>query len=283
MSKLMRAAWSAGLCCSMLVLLGCEPNEPPPPPKPSAAPLAGSRPQAPSSPQLPPGHPPIDQPATAAASPSGAELPPGHPPITPQGGESAQGADGLPPGHPPITPPGGAMGGVTEMPPAVPPQVKEVEAKTQFAGLSLTPPAGWKAFDAGSGPLAPVAAFLLERAEGDSADASARLTHFPDMRGRITLEQQLERWFGQVQQPDGRPTSEVAKTETFQVGEVVITLADMTGSIAGVPNQRMLAAMIVHAEGPHFLKVQGPASTVEKWYPSVLEYLKSAKVTPAQP
>jgi hypothetical protein len=280
--------WTLAGCVGFIVC-GCKPKEPPAPPKPSVAPLGQMSAPAPrtaarSGGELPPGHPPIDQPGKTTEQPVGSNaLPPGHPPINQpaaSGNESASN-EGLPPGHPPV---GGASGGSAPaaggmgMPPAIPKEMKFVEPTTQFAGVSLTPPAGWKAFEAGSGPLAPVAAFLLERVEGDSADASARLTYFPNMRDTVTLDSQLERWYGQVQQADGKPTSEVAKRETFEAGGATITVADMTGSISGVPDQRMIAAVIIHPEGPHFLKVQGPAKTIEKWHDSVIEYLKSAKV-----
>ena len=157
------------------------------------------------------------------------------------------------------------------------------EMPTQFVGISMTPPEGWQAFTTaaqGRSMVAPpVGIFILPRVEGDQQDAMVRLTHYPKMR-EVSLQQNLDRWYGQVRQPDGRQTKDVAKLETFEVKGVTITLVDIPGTIGSQPDQRMLAAVIEHPQGPHFLKVQGPEATVNKWKDSVREYLHSVQITP---
>jgi hypothetical protein len=152
-------------------------------------------------------------------------------------------------------------------------------APTSFPGIKLTPPAEWQAFDASGTPMAPVAAFVLPAPEGATGEAEARLTHFPNMRN-MPAQDNLDRWFGQVQQPDGKPTKDAAKVETFEAGGAKITVADMTGTIGGATEQRMIAAIIEHPQGPHFLKVTGPQATMARWADSVTAYLKSAQVEP---
>jgi hypothetical protein len=232
----------------------CKEKEPPPPAAPSVAPLAKAPQKA----------PPVDP---------NASLPPGHPPIggnTPPRGQAPN--DAIHGGKP-------SMPGMPELPDADAAKDLLDKAPTQFAGITLTPPEGWKAFDAGQGGMAPVAAFVLTKPEGAAGDATARLTHFPGMK-RIPLEMNLERWYRQVQQPDGKPTKDVAKQETFEAGGAKVTVVDMSGTIDNKPGQRMIAAAIEHAKGPHFLKVAGPEATVAHWRDSVMTYLKSAATQP---
>ncbi|HRX84499.1 MAG TPA: hypothetical protein P5572_05715 [Phycisphaerae bacterium] len=234
----------AACFAAMFVLASCKQEEPPAPPTPSTAPLAS----APKS--------------TPPASNMG-ELPPGHPPI---GGQDMGDAQA-----------GNAHSGMNVLPKSGERKMLDT-APTQFEGLTLTPPDGWKPFDASGGMMAPVAAFLLPPADGATGDTEARLTYFPNMHG-MPAQMNLDRWFGQVQQPDGKATKDVAKVEEFDAGGAKITVADMTGTIGGQTDQRMIAAIIEHPKGPHFLKVAGPAATVAKWHDSVIDYLKSAKVT----
>lgn len=155
-------------------------------------------------------------------------------------------------------------------------------------GITLTTPAGWIPLElkasGGAFSVKPAAAFSLPAVEGDDADASVRVTHFPGMKN-VPIEAQLNRWYNQFTQPDGKPTKEVAITQSFVMGDVTVTLADIPGAMSGgggatMPNYRMLAAIIEHPKGPHFVKVIGPTKTIEKWKDSVAQYVKSAKVAP---
>lgn len=243
--RTMSNAMVAALVAAMITLASCKQEEPPAPPTPSTAPLA-------SAPQ--------------SAPPAGGmgQLPPGHPPIN---GQNPAGA-----------PAGDVHAGMPVLPQASDRKMLD-KAATEFEGLTLTPPKEWLPFDASSGMMPPVAAFLLPPAEGAEGDTEARLTYFPNMIN-MPIEQNLDRWFNQVQQPDGKLTKDVAKVENFEAGGAQITVADMTGSINGVAGQRMIAAQIAHPKGPHFLKVAGPEATVAKWHDAIIDYLKSAQVKP---
>ena len=284
MFEVRRVAMVCVLGASLLAANGCKQEEPPAPPKPSTAPLAEAAPKATAQPQLPPGHPPINGQSSAGPIPPNAKMPDDHPPIDGVTAGAQSQDKGLPAGHPPM---GGAMGGSSNsggmpaMRSALASGNEKLldEAPTQFAGITLTPPADWQPFDPGNGPMSPVAAFVLPKAEGDETNASARLTYFPGMRNMPQMvDLNLNRWYGQVQQPDGKPTSEIAKKSVFEANGAKITLVDMPGIIDGTPDQRMIAAIIEHPKGPHFLKVAGPTATVERWHEAVVNYLKSATV-----
>ena len=76
-------------------------------------------------------------------------------------------------------------------------------------------------------------------------------------------------------QPDGRPSEEVARTETFEAGPCRVTLTHFTGTMGPVPSQGMIGAIIEHPTGPYFVKANGSAAGVEAWKPHIELYLKS--------
>jgi hypothetical protein len=135
------------------------------------------------------------------------------------------------------------------------------------------------------GPLAPKAVYRLPKAEGDTADGMVRVTHFPGMKGMD--EANINRWVGQVKRPDGTPsTRDDAKVSTVELGPVRLTVVDVGGTVkmdapaphgAGMSNQRMIAAIVDHPKGPHFVKAFGPAATIEKWQEAVQSFLRSAR------
>lgn len=258
-------------------LVGCKKGDTPPPEAPPLPPLAKTQPSQPvkKAPPLMPGQ--------------SNELPPGHPPIggvteAPKG-DAPKAGDELPPGHPPIggAADGGGTGGAT-MPKAQAGNVEIEKAAEGSAGLKLTAPDGWQAMDPGAPSnsgfrvAGPIAVFKLEKVEGDAQDAVVRLTHFPGMRN-IPVQAQLDRWFGQVSQPDGSSTKEKSKVDTWEKDGVKISVADMTGMMPPESGTvRMIAAVIEHPKGPHFVKAVGPVDTIEHWRESIITYLKSSRL-----
>ena len=93
--------------------------------------------------------------------------------------------------------------------------------------LRFEMPKGWV-------PKAPsssmrVAEFVLPKADGDAEDATLTVYSFPGGGG--TVEANLERWIGQMSQPDGKPSKEVAKTSTMtSTSGVKMTLVDVPGT-----------------------------------------------------
>jgi hypothetical protein len=201
------------------------------------------------------------------------------PPATPQ--PAAKPATGSAP--PASSPPAAAMS-----PPApasisaAPPSASG--SKLELDGLTFSVPEGWNVADPGTAMFAPKAAFSLAKAEGDGEDVSVRITHYPEQKGKDDMN--LDRWLGQVTRPDGTPyTKENANIKVTESGSVRLTVVDLPGSVstnmmggggAATPNQRMIAAIVDHPRGPHFVRVLGGAASVEKWAASVDAFLKSA-------
>jgi len=258
-----------GCLVMAIALVGCKKGDTPPPEAPPLPPLANTQPSQPvkKAPPLMPGQ--------------SNELPPGHPPIggampkADAGDVQNENANELPAGHPPL---GGGM------PKAEAGNVEIDKAAEGSAGLKLTTPEGWQAMappapsNSGFRVAGPLAVFKLDKVEGDQDDAVVRLTHFPGMRN-IPVQAQLDRWFGQVSQPDGSSTKDKSKVDTWEKDGVKISVADMTGLMPPESGTvRMIAAIIEHPNGPHFVKAIGPVDTIEHWRESIIAYLKSSKI-----
>lgn len=150
-------------------------------------------------------------------------------------------------------------------------------------GIVMTAPKDWKEVDAGhGGPMAPKAIFQIPNDNGDPG--MVRITHFPAMKGKDELN--IARWLGQVTQPNGMPSKrEDAKVEMKQSGNVRLTIVDVSGSVkstmrdAPKPGQRMIAAIVDHPKGPHFVVCAGSAELMEKRAADIMAFLESAKVS----
>jgi hypothetical protein len=155
------------------------------------------------------------------------------------------------------------------------------------AGLTFTAPDGWKPVATSSSMR--VAQFTLPRASGEAQDAELVVYYFGGSGG--TVDANIERWVGQMQQPDGRPTTAVTKRQSRTVNGMKVTLVDVTGTyVAEVtpgspqrhnsPNFHLRAAVIDTANGPYFIKLTGPAKTIAAAEKSFELFLSSVKFTP---
>ena len=154
------------------------------------------------------------------------------------------------------------------------------------AAIKFDVPKGWVSKTPSS--TMRVAEFTLAKAPGDAEDATVTVYFFGGQGGSVQAN--LDRWIGQMAQPDGRPSKDVAKTSTMQsVTGLKISLVDVPGTyVAEVtpgsserlnkPGFRQIAAVIETTDGPYFVKVTGPAGTVAKWKESVDTFLKSLRV-----
>lgn len=150
------------------------------------------------------------------------------------------------------------------------------------AALQWTAPEGWRSVAPSSSMR--VAEWSLPKAEPDPEDASMVVFHFPGMGGGVQAN--LDRWYTQFEQPDGRPTSEVARVSSRTVADLRVTITDVGGTFAGggmmggapagpKPNFRMVAAIVETDAGPWFFKLTGPARTVERWRASFDQFVVS--------
>jgi hypothetical protein len=109
-----------------------------------------------------------------------------------------------------------------------------------------------------SHPEAELTVFHFDRAEG----------------GGGTVEQNVERWVGQFEQPDGRPSREAARVERATVAGIAVTTVDVRGTFVGMrgmggpgtPREgwRMLGAIAEGPRGMVFFKLTGPEAAVDE-------------------
>ena len=152
------------------------------------------------------------------------------------------------------------------------------------AGLTFTTPAGWQQSPPGSSMR--VAEFTLPRAPGDAEDAQLIVYYFGGSGGSVDAN--LQRWMGQIQQPDGKPSAAAARKETRKANGLALTLVDVSGTyIAEMspgaaahnnkPHFRLRAGVVETSKGPYFIKLTGPEKTVAKWEGAFDQFLGSFK------
>ncbi len=141
---------------------------------------------------------------------------------------------------------------------------------------------GWRVETPGSEMR--VGQFVLPRSKPEGEDAELVVYFFGGAGGSVDAN--LTRWAGQMEQPDGGDSRRVATTEEFSSHGLDLTTLDLSGTyVAEVrpgsaeyhnkPGYRLIAAVVETPGGPYFVKLTGPAETVERWEESIGEFLRS--------
>jgi hypothetical protein len=149
-------------------------------------------------------------------------------------------------------------------------------------GIRWTPPQAWKA--QGARPMR-AATYAVPAASGDKEDGECAVFYFgPGQGGGI--DDNITRWIGQFEQPDGKPSRAAAKIARQPFNGVPVTLIDLTGTYTAMagpmspsrtmkPGYRLLGAIADSPQGAVFFKLTGPAKTVAGAEPSFQNLLKS--------
>lgn len=171
-------------------------------------------------------------------------------------------------------------------PPTVVSNTAPASTSASTGELQFKTPDGWSRESPSSSMR--VGQYQLPAAEGDTEAASLVVFFFGPGQGG-SVQANLDRWIGQIQQPDGGSSKDKAKTETLTVNGMKVTLLDVTGGYAGgdmgrAPTQakgnyRMRAGVIESPGGAYFVKLVGPEKTVGKWDDSFMAFIKSAEFT----
>jgi hypothetical protein len=129
------------------------------------------------------------------------------------------------------------------------------------------------------------AQYRLPKAEADTEDAILVLYYFGQGQGG-SAEANIDRWINQMQQADGHPSKENAKTEALIVNGLKVTTVDVAGTYtaemspgSGTFNNkagyRLRAAVVETPKGSYYVKLIGPEKTVGKWDEAYSKYVKS--------
>jgi hypothetical protein len=152
------------------------------------------------------------------------------------------------------------------------------------AGLTFTTPPGWQTVKPASSMR--VAEFTLPRAAGDAEDAQLVVYYFSGQGGSVQAN--IDRWVGQMQQPGGKPSGATAQRTTRKVNGLAVTLLDISGTYVAEmspgaternnkPNFRLRAGVVETANGPYYIKLTGPEKTITKWDQAFEQFVGSLK------
>ena len=142
---------------------------------------------------------------------------------------------------------------------------------------------GWISLRASSSMR--VAQYRLPKVEGDGEDASLVIYYFGQGQGG-SVDANLDRWINQMQQPDGKPSKERAKTDIKTVNGLKVTRLDVSGTYTAEmapgsgdrhnnTNFRMQAAVVETPKGAYYVKLVGPEKTIAKWDSSFSTFVDS--------
>jgi hypothetical protein len=121
-------------------------------------------------------------------------------------------------------------------------------------------------------------------ADAKAGEAPVRITVMSSGGG---IEGNLQRWYGQFTQPDGKATKDVAKVEKFEAAGKKIHLVKIPGTFSGgmqasgKPGQKkenyMLVGGIIEANdaGTFFVTMTGPKEDCEKLSENFVKMLKA--------
>ena len=132
------------------------------------------------------------------------------------------------------------------------------------------------------------AQYKLPKAEGDKEDATLVIYYFGASLGGSVADN-IERWIGQMQQPDGSPSRDKAKTDALTVNGLKISTVDLTGTYTAEmapgssehhndANYRLRAAVIETPKGFYYLKLVGPTKTIDRWGETIDKFVRSFRV-----
>jgi hypothetical protein len=145
-----------------------------------------------------------------------------------------------------------------------------VQTAAPAGSLAFTAPEAWKPRPAASSMR--VAEFVVPRAEGDTEDGEAIIYYF-GARGGGGVEANIDRWIGQMKQPDGSPSKDKAVRDEQTVNDLKVATVDVAGTYVAEmspgstehynkPGYRLRAAVVETPRGAYYVKITGPAKTM---------------------
>jgi hypothetical protein len=159
-------------------------------------------------------------------------------------------------------------------------------ACTEVTRLRFSMPRRWERVPAGSAMRA--AQFRIPKARRDKEDGELVLFQFGEAKGG-GLSDNVERWYSQFTQPDGRSSKEAAVVSTRAVHGLNVKVIDLSGTYRPQmgpmehptkPGYRLLAAVVEGQGGPWFWRAVGPAETMaeaKEGFDALIESLEVAR------
>ena len=138
--------------------------------------------------------------------------------------------------------------------------------------LKFTAPSGWIEEPPSSSMRK--AQYSLPQVQGDPEDARLVVYYFGGGGGSV--EDNLDRWASEFEQPDGSDSRQVMQRRTYHVNSLGVEEIALSGTFVAEtrpgsgervhkPDFAVRAAIISSDHGPYYVKLTGPARTVEHW------------------
>ena len=117
-----------------------------------------------------------------------------------------------------------------------------------------------------------LATYTVPPASGDQESGECGVYYFGPGQGG-SAQANMDRWVGQFQQADGKPSKDAAKVGNRNIHGLKVTTVDVSGSYTGMggprapqgppkAGYRLLGAIVEGAQGSVFFKFTGPVKTV---------------------
>jgi hypothetical protein len=145
-------------------------------------------------------------------------------------------------------------------------------AVVEIDGLKSSVPADWKPKEATA--QFRVYHFRIPNVADDKTDAELIIFFF-GTGGGGPADANVKRWKGFFIPPEGKKIDDVAKVESFKVGDVNVTYLDVEGTYKFKerpfdpsakeelrPDYRLLGVVFQSPKGPYFFRLVGPTKTV---------------------
>ncbi len=157
-------------------------------------------------------------------------------------------------------------------------------------GLKSTTPATWKRQELDPKVVGNFRKFqfALPKADGDKEDAELLILHLGGGGGNNSAN--IKRWKDGFAAPPGKEIDDVTKVSEFKVGEVPVTYVEIGGTylykfppfaanakVTPKDNFRFIGVIFDSKGGPYYIRVTGPARTVEANKKGFDEWLKGFK------
>lgn len=156
------------------------------------------------------------------------------------------------------------------------------QAPKSLGGVAVKVPEGWHEEAVGS---------PMRKAQWKIGGEAELVVYHFGAGGAGSVEKNLERWFGQFAQADGRPTRDVAEVRDETIAGVKVTRVSVGGRYVAqvrpganerhdIADARMLAAIVEAADGAYYFKMVGPDAVVRGAEPGFDAMLASLSVPP---
>lgn len=156
--------------------------------------------------------------------------------------------------------------------------------EVDLGGLRSTAPGAWE-----SRPTTSPMRLYHFRLPGDKGSAELTIFAFRGGQGG-SASANVERWKGMFVAPEGKTIDDVARVEHPEVGGTQATYLDVSGTYKYKarpfdpkaqaelrPDHRMLAVVLESKGGPFYIRLVGPASTVDHHKKAFDDWLKAFK------